>query len=121
MSFFYITSLYTIFSWSKTRFYADKTEAEQDTYHFGIIKVAKKLSFAEAYYTQVPQLIPTFRICLRLIEGEGNDVIVKEGMKKSEAEDIYKKISLFCGIELPEPEPEPAPKIVEDDDDEDDD
>jgi hypothetical protein len=121
MMFFFTTSLYTMFSWSKIRFYTDQTNAEQDTYHFGIIKVTKKLSFTEVYYVQVPQLIPTFRVCLRLIEGEGNDIIVKEGMKKSEAEQVYKKISLLCGIPIPEPEPEPAPKDPEEDDDEDED
>ena len=120
MVFFFVTSLYTMFSWSKTRFYAGRTDAEQDIYHFGIIKIMKKLSFTEAYYVQVPQLIPTFRVCLRLTEGEGNDIIVKEGMKKTESEEVYKKISLLCGIAIPEPEPEPEPKIVEDDDDDED-
>ena len=78
--FFYLTSLYTIFSWSKTRFTVESTKIVHEVYHFGVIKLVKQLQFSEVYYLQVPQLIPSFRVCLKLSEGTANDIIVKEGM-----------------------------------------
>ena len=107
ITFFYTTAIYCLFSWSKTSFTRNSLRFRQETYHFGCIKKVREGECSTVFFHQTPQLRPSYTLFLS-VKGE-DDLIVREGLKKSEARKIGNKIAEICGL-TPIPE-EPKKEV----------
>ncbi len=107
IAFFYLTSLYCLFSWSKTIFTFNSKEFTHITYHFGFLKKVKNGACNSVFFHQTPQLRPAYTLFLGIEEGD--DVIIKEGLKRSQAQKIGNRVAEVCGLKTIPDEEQAAP------------
>lgn len=96
IAFFFITAAYCLFSWSKTTFEKGSNSFSQETYHFGFLKKVRKGECSTVFFQQTPQLRPSYTLFLS-VEGT-DDVIIREGLKRSEARKIGNKVASICDL-----------------------
>lgn len=111
ITFFFLTSLYCLFTWSKTQFTHGSKEFTQTSYHFGFIKKIKKGACNSVFFHQTPQLRPAYTLFLGIEDSD--DIIIKEGLKRSQAQKIGDRIADICGLSPRAKEETPEETIVE--------
>lgn len=94
--FFFITSIYCLFSWSKTTFVAGHNNFRQEVYHFGFVKKVRTGICSSVFFQQTPQLRPSYTLFLSITDSD--DLIIREGLKRSEARKIGNKVATICGL-----------------------
>ncbi|WDE95426.1 hypothetical protein PQO03_06810 [Lentisphaera profundi] len=114
--FFFITAAYCMFSWSKTTFIKGHKNFHQETFHFGFYKKVREGICSSVFFQQTPQLRPSYTLFLT-VKGS-DDLIIREGLKRSDARKIGNNVASICGLpSLPDDPVEEVQKTIHNFDD----
>lgn len=115
--FFFLAAIYCLFSWSKTTFVKGHNNFRQEVYHFGFFKKVHTGKCSSVFFQQTPQLRPSYTLFLSIKDSD--DLIIREGLKRSEARKIGNKVANICGLtSIPEDPLEEVKKTIHNFDDE---